>query len=120
MIRSGDLTTAASVDISSSDGSATGLGDYQPIATTVNFDPGESVKTVDIPLIDDTTGEGIEYFNLTLSQNINVNLGARSTLTVRIQDDDNPSDEDEIGGSSIGIFELIMLGLWCLGRRRLV
>ncbi|MCP4874942.1 MAG: S8 family serine peptidase [Gammaproteobacteria bacterium] len=120
LIRSGDLTTAASVDISSSDGSATGLGDYQPIATTVNFDPGESVKTIDIPLIDDTTGEDIEYFNLTLSQNINVNLGARSTLTVRIQDDDNPSDEDEIGGSSIGIFELIMLGLWCLGRRRLV
>ncbi len=116
IIRSGDISTAASVDIASSDGSASEADDYQQIAATIDFDPGEAVKTVDLVLTDDTTGEQVESFNLSLSQYVNANLGARSSLAVRIKDDDNLVEEDEVGGSSTGIVGLALFGLLCAAR----
>ena len=112
IIRSGDLNTAASVDIASIDGSAVAPADYQAIQATISFDPGEAIKSVELFLADDDTGENLESMQLRLSQNIAVNLGAGSSITVLIEDDDNPStDEDEIGGSSTG---LLLSGLMAL------
>ncbi len=116
IIRSGDISTAASVDIASSDGSASETDDYQQIAATIDFDPGEAVKIVDLVLTDDTVGEKVESFKLSLSQYVNANLGARSSLAVRIKDDDILEEEDEVGGTSTGIIELALLGLLCAAR----
>jgi serine protease AprX len=109
LVRGGDITTTASVDIESSDGTAISVDDYLAIMTTINFAPGEAVKLIDVMLTDDANGESSETFTLRLSQNVNVNLGTNSVLTVWIDDDDNPVEEDEIGGGSVGITVLALL-----------
>jgi hypothetical protein len=109
LVRSGDIDSAASVDIQSSDGTAFSVNDYLAIMTTINFAPGEAVKMIDVTLVDDANGEKPETFTLTLSQNVNVNLGRNNVLTVWIDDDDNPVDEDLIGGASIDISLLALL-----------
>ncbi len=117
VVRSGDITTAASIDIQSEDLSATVGDDYQAVAGTINFSPGESIKFIDIDLIDDTLGEAEESFDLILSQNVNVNLGTRNRVAVRILDDETAVVEEELGGSTIGLVELsVLLSAWA-GRR---
>jgi subtilisin family serine protease len=114
VLRSGDITSTASVNIHSVDGTANDIDDYQLILTTINFAAGESVKSVDIQLTDDALAEVNETFSLVLSQQININLGEKTVLVVSIKDDDGlTQEEEEIGGASIGILELIFLSfLW--------
>lgn len=46
---------------------ATAPDDYQNNAITVDFADGETEKTVNIPIVDDTETEGDETINLALS-----------------------------------------------------
>ncbi len=118
VIRSGDIDSAVSVDISSADGSAIKIDDYQAVSATLNFEAGEGSKRVDIEIIDDIDREADEVFSLVLSNNIGVNLGSKSTQTITIRDDDGPvEEEDEIGGGSSGILGLLFLVLICAARR---
>ncbi|MGI9213016.1 MAG: Calx-beta domain-containing protein, partial [Methylococcaceae bacterium] len=41
--------------------------DYQPMSGTLTFQPGETVKTLQIPTKDDTSPEGLERFSVELS-----------------------------------------------------
>jgi len=118
VLRSGDITSAASVNISSADGTANDVNDYQSILTTLDFAAGESQKSVVIQFFDDSQEEINETFSLVLTQNFNVNLGSKATLVVTIKDDDGPMTvEDEIGGASVGILELMFLSLLWFCRR---
>ena len=58
--------------------------DSDPIVAM--FQPNQDSTTVRIPLVCDTEVEGNERFNITLSANLPVTLGARSTAIGIIQD----------------------------------
>ncbi len=66
--RSGATGAAASVDYSTSNGSATAGSDYTAIATgTVNFAIGETSKTISVDISNDSVFEGSETFNVNLT-----------------------------------------------------
>ena len=91
--RSGDLSAAQAVALSSRDGSATAGSDYEPIATSVAFAPGESVARLRIKAIDDTTYETPESFSI-LGGSITggpaslISSWSKGTASVSINDND--------------------------------
>ena len=58
---------AVSVDYATADGSATAGEDYTASSGTLVFAPGETSKTVAVPVLDDAIDEGEETFTLALS-----------------------------------------------------
>ena len=100
-IREGDVTNAASVNYATSDtsslnaacsqvtGKASERCDYATSLGTLSWAAGEAgTKSFNIPIINDALVEGTETFNVTLSNPIGVSLGATTTATVTILDND--------------------------------
>ena len=58
---------AVTVDYATSDGSATAGADYTATSGTLSFQPGETSKTVSVPVLNDAHDEGEETLTLTLS-----------------------------------------------------
>jgi hypothetical protein len=100
--RTGDVTTAASVDYVTNDGSApsvvipcslpTGVAlercDYIRADGTLQFAANETEKSFVVLINDDSYVEGTETIGLKLSNPINgATLGAQATATVQISDD---------------------------------
>jgi hypothetical protein len=112
VIREGDATSAASVNFATSDtsslnaacsdvtGKASERCDYATSLGTLSWAAGDAgTKTFAIPIINDALVEGTETFNVTLSNPIGVNLGATTTATVTIADNDsNPPGPNPIDG----------------------
>jgi glucose/arabinose dehydrogenase len=95
--RTGDTSTAAAVNYSTSDGTASDRSDYTTAIGTLNFVAGETSHTFKILISNDVYVEGDETVNLALTK---VTTGATvSTSLLTIQDDDttppttNPADE---------------------------
>ncbi len=63
----GAATTNVTVAWATGDGTATAGQDYQAGSGTLTFAPGETVKTVMVPIYGDTVNEADETLNLTLS-----------------------------------------------------
>jgi len=88
--RGGATYVAADVDYSTTDGSAhNGVGptfDYTAASGTLHFDAGETSKTFNVPITNDTAPEGNETVNLHLSFQGN----EVSTALLSIVDNDNP------------------------------
>ena len=77
-----------SVAWATADGTATAAGnDYTPDSGTVEFAPGETDTTVQVAVIGDTSSEGDETFDITLSAPVDATLG-NATDTVTILDND--------------------------------
>ena len=55
------------VDYVTVNGTALAGSDYEARSGTLVFEPGQSVKTVFVPIIDDALNEGVERFSLSLS-----------------------------------------------------
>ncbi len=96
LVRSGDLSTDFDVDVATYDGTAVDPTEYTGSTTTVNFAPGEIIKTVAITLAaDDATAEPtLSFFaNLeNLMSNVGLTgIGAPSFVPVNILDDDGPT-----------------------------
>ena len=87
------LSRAASetvtVDYATADGTATAGSDYTATSGALTFAPGETAKTVSVPVLDDAHDEGSETFTLTLS---NASGGGAwlkdATATGTIENDD--------------------------------
>jgi hypothetical protein len=86
--RTGDTSTAANVDFATNDGTALQRTDYTIALGTLRFAPGETEKTLNLLVNEDSYVEGLETFTVALSNPTgNASLGATPTATVRITDD---------------------------------
>ncbi|MDH5392941.1 MAG: hypothetical protein OEY11_07120 [Gammaproteobacteria bacterium] len=78
-----------SVDYTSSDGTATAPADYSSVSGSLNWADGDdAAKTVSIAIVDDSAVETTEHFTFTLSNAQVASLGANSSATISISDND--------------------------------
>ena len=90
----GSPSTQVSVAYATANGTATAGADYTQTSGTLVFQPGQTSKTIDVPIVNDTLTEGDETFLVTLSSPAGAAL-ARPQATVTITD-------DESGFASVG------------------
>jgi len=87
-------TSAGSVSVNYSTSNYSAIAGYRYVATsgTLTFSPGETIKTIDIPLIDNSVYDGDQAFNLNFSGLTNGYLlqGYSSSIAVTIKDDELP------------------------------
>lgn len=87
--RLGDVSAAASVTVSTADGTAGAPADYTTTNTVVNWAAGDGAnKTVIIPIVSDLLVEGPETFTATLTLPTGASLGTNQVNTITITDDD--------------------------------
>lgn len=85
--RTGVTTGAASVLVSSSNGTATATSDYTAVATTVTWAAGDAAnKTISVPILDDRLVESTETVTLSLSAVTGDTIGTDATATLNILD----------------------------------
>jgi hypothetical protein len=95
--RTGGTDGAVSADFATSNGTATGGAacggsvDYVNTSGTINFASGDGAnKTINVPICNDSTYEGNETFNTTLSNATGgATIGATSSATTTITDDES-------------------------------
>lgn len=83
---SGKLVT---VNYTSSNGSAVDGEDYASAIGTLTFAPGETSQSFELSVLNDKTAENTETLTLTLSNPVNATVGATTTTTVGIIDNDS-------------------------------
>jgi hypothetical protein len=106
--RSGDASGSAIVEYLTNDtasnscnqntGAASSRCDYLQSLGSLRFAPGETSKSIIIPIVDDAYLEGSESFSVTLNSLSGATLGSPSSATVTITDNDasqgaNPIDD---------------------------
>ncbi len=67
VFRTGNSTTALTVNYSTADGSAMSPFDYQATSGTLTFAPGQTIAVISVPITLSTIAEGTETFTITLS-----------------------------------------------------
>lgn len=81
------------------DGTATAGSDFTATNGTVSFAPGETSKSISVPIIGETTVEADETFSVTLSSPVNAVLGtATATGTITNDDVAPPAQPGHYGG----------------------
>ena len=89
VMRSGGLGVSTSVDYQTSDGTATAEVNYRATSGRLTFAVGEVSKTIQVPIIDDSTNNPTLSFTVTLtSPDGDGQVGGQSTATVFIVDND--------------------------------
>ncbi|MDX6611404.1 MAG: hypothetical protein QOD75_590 [Blastocatellia bacterium] len=104
LTRSGDLSSAATVDYVTSDGTAIQRTDYTIGAGTVRWAAGDGAsKSIRLLITEDAYVEGNESFTVTLNTPVGATIGAQGSATVTITDDDttNPATVQPIDDSNI-------------------
>ncbi|MEK6283944.1 MAG: MBG domain-containing protein, partial [Acidobacteriota bacterium] len=102
-----DSAAAASVDYATGDnaalsecnvvsGVASSRCDYATSIGALRFAAGETSKTIFIPIVDDSYGEGNEGFTITLSNASGATLGSIATATITIQDNETVTGSSPI------------------------
>src|SRR5205085_2711973 len=112
--RNGDTSGAASVDYQTTDtdtftvgcadtvnnhGGAYARCDFATAVGTLSFAPGETSKTITVPVIDDAIVEGDETFQVKLTNAVGSTLNTPSTATVTIKDNDQAGQPNTIFSS---------------------
>ena len=111
IFRAGPTSSTASVDYRTSDDAAltncsvvnniaSARCDYATSVGTVRFAANETLKTITIPIVDDSYAEGNETFTITLSTPSSATLGAPSTATITITDNESSNGANPIDGTS--------------------
>jgi hypothetical protein len=108
--RTGDLTSAASVNFTTADtaalisctvvnGKASERCDYGTTAGTLRFAAGDASESIFIPIVNDVNVEGNETFTIALSGPIGAQMGETTNITVTITDNDTtPATQNPIDG----------------------
>jgi subtilisin-like proprotein convertase family protein len=81
-------SVTATIDVSSTDMTASGLLDYAPVSTTLEFPIGQTMVTLTVPITDDHQYGGDKTFSLTLSNPTAAILGDAETANVTITEAD--------------------------------
>jgi Tol biopolymer transport system component len=88
----GAASGTATVDFATADRTANAGPDYVATSGTLTFGPGEEVKFITVPLVNDSVYEGVETFAIGLSNPTGgYALGPNSMATVHIHDSIKPS-----------------------------
>jgi uncharacterized repeat protein (TIGR01451 family) len=89
VVRAGDVSTAATVDYITTDGTATQRGDYMFTSGRLSFAPGQTTQIINILINDDAYFEGAETINIILSNPTSgFSLGALNAAVLTIQDNE--------------------------------
>ena len=80
-------TLSVTVDYATSNGTATAGADYTATNGKLTFEPGDTAKTVSVPLLDNAIDDGNETMTLTLSNATNARI-ADGTATGTIENSD--------------------------------
>jgi hypothetical protein len=89
LTQSGDALRPTSVDFAATSITAYGGFDFIPVTGTLVFSPGETTKTIFIPIENDLIPEPTETFRVTLSNpGTGAVIGSQSTTIVSILDND--------------------------------
>lgn len=100
LTRTGDLSTATSVDYTLVSDSAD-ASDYTAVSGTIEFDVGESTQTITVQTIEDTITESAETFTIVLSNPIgDATLGTTTETSISISDDDSISTTFNLSSGS--------------------
>ena len=76
--------TEVTVHYATADGSATAPADYTSTSSTLTFEPGQTSRTIEVPIVDDGDDDDGETFTLTLSDPSGAVLAdAEATGTIR-------------------------------------
>ncbi len=95
--RLGDTSNRASVDLTSSDGTARQKGDFTYVVSRLTFEPGDTQKIVPVLICEDNYAEGPEQASLVLSNPTDsATLGVPSTAMLQIADDASESSANPI------------------------
>jgi hypothetical protein len=109
VLRSGDASQPATISFTTSDtfglnecstvtGVASARCDYTISVGKLTFAVGETSKTVNVSIVDDSYAEGTENFTFTLSNPTNSTLGALSQATITITDNDTTTGANPLNG----------------------
>jgi len=79
------------VDFATSNNSATATEDYGVVTGSVSFAPGETTKTILIPIVNDDLDELDEYFSVNYTNVSNAILSASSSQITIVDNDGQPS-----------------------------
>ena len=117
-------SSTLTVAYATADGTATAGSDYTATSGTLSFEPGETSKTIAVPITDDGVDDGGETFTLTLSSASGADLDdAEATGTIQNREtpltasfEDVPSEHD---GSTAFTFRLRFSEQFPLSWRRL-
>jgi hypothetical protein len=88
------------VDYGVTGGNATPLADFGPASGSLGFAANELSKVLTIPIVNDGSGEGLETFILGLSNPGGASIGARSTNTISITDNE-PAIQFSLAAQSV-------------------
>ena len=110
VFRSGPTTAAATADYKTTDtaglnncsvfnGVASARCDYTSAVGTLRFAASETIKTITIPIVNDSYAEGNESFTFTLSNAVGSGLGAPNTTTITINDDETSNGPNPVDGT---------------------
>jgi hypothetical protein len=83
---------AVSVDYATADGSASAVSDYTAASGTLSFAAGETEKTFDVAITNDSDSENLETIAVSLSNAVNASI-AVADGTISIADDDTATPE---------------------------
>jgi hypothetical protein len=84
IVRNGDFRKSAAVDYATKDGTAEGAVNFHPCGGTLTFAPGESFKTINIPIIRDEP-EPTKTFQVELTASAVETIVITPTAEVEIQ-----------------------------------
>lgn len=99
LVRSGDVTEAASVKVFAKNGDAVWGEDFIKPFVLAEFAEGESQASVIYPFINDGVNEGIEKLSMELKYPYKLSLGASSIAEISLLDGDSLG-----GGGTVSIF----------------
>ncbi|MBF0491760.1 MAG: hypothetical protein HQM15_03170 [Deltaproteobacteria bacterium] len=80
-----------SVNYATADGTALAGSDYNSTSGVLVFNPGETTKTLYVPILGDTTDEPDEFFTVNLSGASNATISRSQALGTILNDDSAPS-----------------------------
>lgn len=87
--RGSGAASGVTVEVSTSDGTATARSDYEPMSTIATFGAGATTATVTVRIVNDSAREGAETVNLHLANPTGgAVLGGRVSAVLTIVDND--------------------------------